>query len=58
MWPNILTKEKKMPPAFEKVVATNELTLGDTTVNKVKSFGQEVRMTNICNRTETQTLHT
>ena len=42
MWADILTKEKKMPPAFEKVVATNELTLGDTTVNKVKAFGQEV----------------
>ena len=34
-----------MPPAFEKVVATNALTLRDTTVNRVKTFGQEVWMT-------------
>ena len=42
MWADILTKEKKMPPTFEKVIATNALTLGDITVNKVKAFGQEV----------------
>ena len=58
MWADILTKEKKMPSTFEKVIATNALTLGDVTVNKVKAFGQEVRMTNICNRDKTPVLDT
>ena len=44
-------KRKKMPPTFEKVIATNALTLGDIAVNKVKAFSQEVRMTNIRNCT-------
>ena len=56
MWADILTKEKKMPSSFEKVIDTNAQTLGDTTVNKVKAFGQEVRMTNICNWTKTPVL--
>ena len=53
MWADILTKEKKMPLNFDKVITANSLALGDTTVNKVKAFGQEVRMTNIrnCNKT-------
>ena len=42
MWADILTKEKKMPPTFEKVIATNAVTLGDIAVNKVKGFGQKV----------------
>ena len=50
MWADILTKEKKMPPTFGKVIATNTLALGDTTTNKVKAFCQEVCMTNIRNR--------
>ena len=57
MWADILTKEKKMPLTFENVIAKNELKLGDTTINKVQAFGQEVQMTNIRNRTETQTLY-
>ena len=57
MWADILTKEKKMPPTFEKVIVQNTLTLGDTTVNRVKVFSQEVQMTNIRDRTETQTLN-
>merc|ERR1712163_12550 len=44
IWADILMKEKKMPLTFEKVIATNALSLGDSTVNKVKAFGQEVRM--------------
>ena len=36
MWADILTKEKKMPLTFEKVITSNGLALGDTTVNKVK----------------------
>ena len=51
MWADILTKEKNVPQNFEKVITTNTLALGDTTINKVKLFGQEVRMTNIRNRT-------
>ena len=47
MWVDILTKEKKVLLTFEKVITTNTLGLRDTTVNKVKAFGQEVRMTNI-----------
>ena len=58
MWADILTKEKKMPPTFEKVIATNTLTLGDITVNKVKAFGQEVQITHILNHTKTPALNT
>ena len=50
MWADILKKEKRMPLAFGDVIVTNQLSLGDTTINKVKAFGQEVWMTNICNR--------
>ena len=58
MWADILTKEKKMPSTFEKVIATNQLTLGHVIINKVKAFGQEVRMTNIPNQTNTPVLNT
>ena len=47
MWADILTKEKRMPSAFEDVIATNNLSLEDTSINKVMAFGQEVQMTNI-----------
>ena len=50
MWADILTKEKKMPSTFEVVILKNELSLEDTSVNRVMAFGQEVRMTNIRNR--------
>ena len=53
MWANILTKEKKMPLNFDKVITANTLALGDTTINNVKAFGQEVRMTNIQNHMKT-----
>ena len=55
MWEDILTKEKKMPMNFDKVITANTLALGNTTVNKVKAFGQEVKMTNIRNRSKTPT---
>ena len=35
------------------VITANSLALGDTIVNKVKAFGQEVRMINIRNRANT-----
>ena len=47
-----------MPLTFEKVITANSLALGDTTVNKVKAFGQEVRMINIWNRASTSVLDT
>ena len=56
MWAEILTKEKKMPPTFGEVIAKNNLALGDTTINKVKAYGQEVWMTNIRNCTQTPAL--
>ena len=52
MWADILTKEKRMPSPFEEAIAKNNLSLGDTTINKVKAFGQEVWMTNIRNRSQ------
>ena len=58
MWVDILTKEKQMPLTFEKVITANSLALDDTTVNRVKAFGQEVRMTNIRNRVSTPVLDT
>ena len=58
MWADILTKEKKMPLTFEKVITINTLALGDIHVNKVKEFGQEVTMTNIQNCTNTPALDT
>ena len=53
IWADVLTKEKKMPMNFDKVITANNLALSETTVNKVKAFCQEVRMTNICNRSKT-----
>jgi len=51
MWADILMKEKKMiHPKLEDVLKKNVMDLGDTSVNKVLAFGQEVRMTNIRNR--------
>ena len=50
MWADILTKKKKLPENLEDVLNKNEMDLGDTTLNQVESFGQEVSMTNIRNR--------
>ena len=50
MWVDILTKEKKIPPKLEDVLTENKMNLGETGINKVLAFGQEVRMTNIQNR--------
>ena len=47
-----------MPLNFDKVITANSLALGDTTVNKVKAFGQEERMTNIRNRIKTPAFDT
>ena len=58
MWADVLTKEKKMPITFEKVITENSLVLGDITLNKIMAFGQEVRMTNIRNCANTPVLDT
>ena len=50
MWADILTKEKKIPLDLENVFINNQMNFGDTSVNKVMAFNQEVRMTNIRNR--------
>ena len=50
MWVDILTKEKQLPKTLEDVLIRNIMDLGDTSLNKVQAFGQEVRMTNIKNR--------
>ena len=43
MWVDILTREKRMPSTFGDVIAKNKLSLGDTTITKlrqsVKKFG-------------------
>ena len=50
MCADLLTKEKKLPEELEDVLLRNDMNLKDTSVNEVKAFGQEVRMTNIRNR--------
>ena len=50
MWADLLTKEKKLPEDLEEVLLRNNMNLQDTSLNEVKAFGQEVRMTNIRNR--------
>jgi len=51
MWADILTKDKKaVHSKLEDVLKKNIMDLGDASVNKVLAFGQEVRMTNIRNR--------
>ena len=55
MWADVLTKEKKILPDLNNVFLNNEMRLGDTSVNKVVAFNQEVRMTNIGNRSSAVT---
>ena len=50
MWADILTKEKQLPEALEDVLTRNEMDHGDTTLNRIQAFGQQVRMTNIKNQ--------
>ena len=48
-WADILSKDKKLPDSLEDVLLKNMMNLQDVTINEVKVFGQEVRMTNIHN---------
>ena len=50
MWANLLTKEIKLPEGLEDALIRNNMNLQDTSINEVKAFGHEVRMTNIRNR--------
>ena len=50
MWADLLTKEKKLPEDLEDILFRINMDLQDTSLNEVKAFGQEVRMTNIRNR--------
>ena len=56
MWADISTKEKMITLAFGEVIAKNNLSLGDTAINKVKAFGQEVWIKNIRNCTQSHAL--
>ena len=50
MWADLLTKKRKLPEDLEDVLIRNNMNLQDTSINEVKAFRQEVRMTNIRNR--------
>ena len=50
MWADILTKEMRLLSGLEKVIKNNIMDLPETTVNQVKTFGRDIRMTNIRNR--------
>ena len=39
IWAHIVTKEKRMPSAFEDVIIKKDLSLEDTSVNRVMTFG-------------------
>ena len=52
MWADLLTKETKMPKALEDILARNDMRIENAFINEVKAHGQEVRMSNICNRRE------
>ena len=47
MWADLLTKENKLTEALEDILIKNVIDIEDTLINKVKAYGQEVRMTNI-----------
>ena len=47
MWADLLPKESCLPKDLEDVLVENKMDLGDSHINKVRAFGQEVRMTNI-----------
>ena len=51
MWVDLLTKESKLPEALENILFMNVMDIKDTTINEVKVHGNEVRMSNIQNRT-------
>ena len=49
MWADVLTKEMKIPPGLDKVLAMNKMELPDCNINKVRAVDREIRMENIRN---------
>ena len=52
MWADMLTKEMKLPEALDCILTRNDMWIENAFINEVKAHGQEVRMSNICNRRE------
>ena len=50
MWADALTKEMRIPPGLDKVLATNKMELPDCNINKVRAVDGEIQMENIRNR--------
>ena len=49
MWADALTKEMKIPPGLDKVLAMNKMELPDCNINKVRAVDGEIKMENIRN---------
>ena len=47
MWVDLLMKEKRLSEDLENVLIRNVMNILDTNINKVRAFGQEVKITNI-----------
>ena len=52
MWADLLTKETKLPKALEDILTKNVMKIENASINEVKAHGNEVRMSNIRNRTK------
>ena len=50
MWADVLTKEMKIPPGLDNVLARNRMELPDTDINRVAAIDGEIKMENIWNR--------
>ena len=50
MWADVLTKEMKIPPGLDSVLAMNRMELPDTDINRVGAVDGEIKMENIRNR--------
>ena len=54
MLADVMMKEVKMPRDLEKLLHKNILNVSNSSVNEVKAFGDELRMTNVRNRNADQ----
>ena len=50
MWADVLTKEMKIPPGLDNILASNRMELPDTDINRVGAVDGEIKMENIRNR--------
>ena len=50
MWADMLTREKRMPPALENIIVKNIMDLHNPLMNEVKTIGTEICLANIRNR--------